>query len=168
MSAGPSTARTGMLVLNRLKALSSLCENVSLVVQRWDQIPVCTQEIIYHLDQNLLRLQWPLNQGLHRRSEENCPSKWPTNIFLPSVCYFLIWIFFTSHVPPLKAKHCNSQQLKVNIEETFSIIYAMIQSEHMQKTFKRWMKRVEWADLSWTVSGSVKSAFHSLMKCRDS
>lgn len=96
------------------------------------------------------------------------PSNWPTNIFLPSVCYFLIWIFFTSHVPPLKAKHCNSQQLKVNIEETFSIIYTMIQSEHMQKTFKRWMKRVEWADLSWTVSGSVKSAFHSLMKCRDS
>lgn len=26
----------------------------------------------------------------------------------------------------------------------------------------------EWADLSWTVSHGVKSAFHSLMKCRDS
>lgn len=73
---------------------------------------------------------------------KNSPSTWALNILLPSIWCLLIWIFFSNHVPSLKAERCNSQQLKVNIEESFSIIYTMIQSEHMQKTFKRWMKRV--------------------------
>lgn len=73
---------------------------------------------------------------------ESSPSSWPLNILFPSVCFLLVWIFFTNHVPSVKAKHCNGQQLKANIEEAFSFIYTMIQSEHMQKTFKRWMKRV--------------------------
>lgn len=62
---------------------------------------------------------------------ENSPSTRTLNILLLSIWCLLIWIFFSNHVPSLKAEHCNTQQLKANIEESFSIIYTMIQSEHM-------------------------------------
>lgn len=144
VSAELSEATEGSLGLNGGKISPPLCEipSVSRGTERRCETSVCS---LKNLEFAPKPTQTPRGLWIKASMEgflKNCPSSWVLNILLSSLWCLLVWIFFSNYVPSLKAECCNSQQLKVNIEESCSIIDTMVQSEHMQKTFKRWMKRV--------------------------